>query len=332
MKNFSSVAMLAGCVVGVWGVSAHDVMARAMQPAAAAQPETKPEVASVASGKIDLRPRFTKGQEIRFRMKMESTGTQAGGLGDAGEGPGEQSMSTNQEIGLLMRVKDVNPETGAMLDLVYESLKFNMDSPMMGRVEFDSSKPATGGDAAMAEMMLRPMVGLTLSVKTDKDGNITEVKTPDGVGGVGGEMLRQFTGADVVKNMFGPIVSLRRGTGQAAVGEMWTNQDAIESPMGTMKVTTNNTLSSHSGGRATIDINGGVSLTQGAGGASAIPGLVPKATIKESSIKGQAIWDTGKGMLRSVKSEQNITIEADIGGQKTVSKQVMKMDVARVGE
>jgi hypothetical protein len=184
----------------------------------------------------------------------------------------------------------------------------------------------------MAEMMLRPMVGLTLSVKTDKDGNITEVKTPDGVGGVGGEMLRQFTGADVVKNMFGPIVSLRRGTGQAAVGEMWTNQDAIESPMGTMKVTTNNTLSSHSGGRATIDINGGVSLTQGTGGASAIPGLVPKATIKESSIKGQAIWDTGKGMLRSVKSEQNITIEADIGGQKTVSKQVMKMDVARVGE
>jgi hypothetical protein len=265
-------------------------------------------------------------------MKMESTGTQAGGSGDAGEGPGEQSMSTNQEIGLLMRVKDVNPETGAMLDLVYESLKFNMDSPMMGRVEFDSSKPATGGDAAMAEMMLRPMVGLTLSVKTDKDGNITEVKTPDGVGGVGGEMLRQFTGADVVKNMFGPIVSLRRGTGQAAVGEMWTNQDAIESPMGTMKVTTNNTLSSHSGGRATIDINGGVSLTQGTGGASAIPGLVPKATIKESSIKGQAIWDTAKGMLRSVKSEQKITIEADIGGQKTVSKQVMKMDVARVGE
>ena len=84
MKNFSSVAMLAGCVVGVWGVSAHDVMARAMQPAAAAQPETKPEVTTVASGKIDLRPRFTKGQEIRFRMKMESTGTQAGGSGDAG--------------------------------------------------------------------------------------------------------------------------------------------------------------------------------------------------------------------------------------------------------
>lgn len=325
MKNFSKMAFtvaIVGACAGLGGLSAHGASSQVLQPATDAKPDIKPDTGA----NVDLRPRFTKGQEIRFRMKMESTGTQAG------DAAGEQSMSTNQEIGLLMRVKEVNAESGALLDLVYESLKFNMDSPMMGRIDFDSSKPATGGDEAIAEGMLRPLVGLTLSVKTDKDGNITDVKSPEGAGGVAGAMLRQFTGADVVKNMFGPIVSLRRGTGQAAVGETWTNQDAIESPMGTMKVTTNNTLSSHAQGRATIDIKGGVSLTQGGAGASAIPGLMPAATIKESSIKGQAIWDTAKGMLRSVKSEQTITIEADLAGQKTVSKQVMRMDVARVGE
>jgi hypothetical protein len=272
-----------------------------------------------ASGTVDLRPRFETGQQIRFKMRMESSGT------DTMDGAGEASTSTKQEIGLLLRVKDVNPETGAVLDLVYESLKFSLDSPIMGRVDFDSSKPATGGDASPVEAMLRPMVGLTLSVRTDKDGNITEVKAPESAGGAGA-MLHQFTGADVVKNMFGPIVSLRGGTGRASVGEKWTNESRIDSPMGAMKISTTNTLLSHAEGKANIDIKGGVNLTPGG-----MPGM-PAATVKESSLSGKAVWDTAKGMLRSVQTEQRIAFETEMAGVKGTSKQIMKLDVQRFGE
>ena len=64
--------------------------------AAPAFAQVKPESRVPKGAEVDLRPRFTKGQEVRLKMALDSKGMGAA----EGEGDG---TSTKQEIGLLLR-------------------------------------------------------------------------------------------------------------------------------------------------------------------------------------------------------------------------------------
>jgi hypothetical protein len=164
----------------------------------AAQPATK------AGPKADLRPKFKVGQETRFKLDLDSNGTQA--TPAAGEGqPLKQTMGAT----ILFKCRDTNPETGSTLEVVYETLKLKMQRPGIS-VDFDSSKPSNPDDPMDAT--IGSILGTKLNVKMDKDGNITSVD------GGAGDMAEQFSGADLMKNMFGPLFTTKKGTGQAAVG------------------------------------------------------------------------------------------------------------------
>src|SRR5262245_6829431 len=273
--------------------------------------------AEMAGPKVDLRPKFKQGQQTRFKMTLDTSGKQTGGSE-------ADDLSSKQEIGLLLKVKDTSADGGANLELVYESIKMKMNSGLMN-IDFDSSKPAKADDPMDA--VLRPIVGLTLNVKMDKDGNITSVDSGGAGAGPAAQVMQQFTGADVIKNMFGPIMTARKGSGEAAVGESWTNEDVIDGAMAKLKITTTNTLKSHTGGKALIDIRGKISAEPSASG-----GNTPQVKINDSSITGQATWDTEAGMLAKMQSQQKLSIERLAEGQKTSTQQTMNLTVERVNK
>src|SRR4051812_14423602 len=270
---------------------------------AAAQPATK------AGPKVDLRPKFKVGQETRFKLDLDSNGNQA--TPAAGEGqPVKQTIGAT----ILFKCRDTNPETGSTLEVVYETLKLKAQSPL-ANIDFDSSKPGNPDDPMDAA--IRSIIGTKLNVKMDKDGNITSVD------GGGGGMTEQFTGADLMKNMFGPMFTTKKGTGQAAVGEKWTNEDTMDAGMGTVRITTTNTLKSVSGGMASIDIKGAFSLDPSSMGKG--------VAIRDSSMTGEAKWDTEAGMLDSMQMKQKLSVEQKQGNAApTRTTQDMNMHVLRL--
>lgn len=276
-----------------------------------AQPErgaTQPE----RSGKVNLRPRFEKGQELRYTMVIESS-TADSQAGDP--------QSSSQEIGLLLRCTKADTEAGYTLDLVYESLRMKVRSPL-ATIEFDSTRPAKADDPADAA--LRTIVGLTLPVTMDKDGNISAVGSGDGAVGAVGALVGQFSGGDMIKGMFGPIMTGRKSTGEASVGESWTNDDTIDGPPGQMKISLTHTLDSHSGGKATIPMRGKVTLSPSSGAGT--PG---KVAIRDSTISGKTVWDTSLGQLVSLESRQRVVVDTSHEGQTSSQTQEMNVRVTK---
>lgn len=265
---------------------------RAADPAKTATP-------GVGDRSVDLRPKFKAGDQHRFKVNFDAVSKQS--LAEAGE----PTQTNSQEIGLLLRVKSTDPETGSTLELVYESLKVKMTLPI-GEVEFDSAKPK--GDYAD---FFAPLVGLMLTLQTDKDGSITSVSSNDTLSGPAASIAGQLTGSDVVKNIFGPIVSIRKGTGRVNVGDTWVNEDLIQSPFGDVRVSTTNRLKSMRGTDAQVELKGTFSLAKKSA-ASTID-------VKDSSLSGQAVWDTAEGMLRTLDLKQRVGIETRSEDTKAVS-------------
>lgn len=267
--------------------------------------------------KINLRPRFTKGQELRYTMRLDASTKLTGEEAPAG------NQRIEQDIGLVLKVRDVNGETGASVDLVYESLRFKLtqgDTVM----DFDSTKPARKDDPTDA--MLRPIVGLTLELKIDKDGNITSVSGGEKLAAGPGAMLaNNFTGADVIRSLMGRVMTLRRGAGEASVGESWTDEDVIASMMGDMKITTTTTLKSMNGATAVLGLRGVFGLTP-AGGTTGLPSIA----VKDSTYTGEAQWNTETGTLVSMTTRQTIAVEQALGDKTLRSTNELTTTVRRV--
>jgi hypothetical protein len=291
------------CCVAVFGLLGAAPCAAIAQPRDAARPPSAGEPTPSRAPKVNLRPRFVAGQSHKFTMTLDSKGRQEV------PGLGEQSSSISQEIGLTLRVKEVNAETGSTLEMVYDSLKLRISQGDGEEIVFDSAKKSTDDPIAM---VLSSIVGTTLNIKADRDGNITSVDAGGGLGampGLAGAMggAAGLGGADVIKNLFGPLVSLKPGTPEASVGETWTNADMIDAPWGKMRITTTNTLKSHRASKAQIDISGAFSLEP-----SSASGPAP--SIKDSHLSGAAVWNTELGMLESLDFRQRMSVESTTHG------------------
>lgn len=343
------------------------------------QPSTsKPKQEGQSEREVDLRPKFKKGDQTRFIMTIDSTGTtsteEVGGGKPSGSGrpgsskpnstkpskpnssaskPADQTMT--QEIGLLLRVKEADPEKGAVVELVYESLKLSLKSEGMD-VDFDSTKKPGGKpskqtpgkskpgksnqpdpdalpdmsgiptEADMVESMLRPMVGTTITMQVDRDGNIVSTSGGSGLspasmlsalGGAGGAMGGMGGGGDAAA--LGALFSVAKGKGSAAVGESWTTNDTMNgSVIGDFRIVNKTTVKSASRGLAELGFAG--KLEPGTqGGAGPLSGM---AQVQESDFTGQATWDTERGMLKTMTSQQRVVMDATVPdmdeGQKTV--------------
>lgn len=280
--------------------------------------------------KIDLRPKFTKGQEIRLRLELVNRAKTTSTTKAPPKSPSKSSPSddedaassenkdqdVSQEYTLLLRVKDTNAETGSTLELVYEQVKLKMKSPS-GDMDFDSTKPKKDDPV---DELLRPMVGMALTVEMDNKGNIKNVSggdpLQDAAGGLGGGM----TGPGALKDFFGRVFSSGPGnSGFAGVGESWSNDDKMEAPGGTWNITTTNTLRSANGGKAEIDIKGKLTFNPSTSGKG------PQVKVQGATYSGRATWNTERGMLEAMETRQHVESLDGKSNQRTTNDATMKV-------
>jgi hypothetical protein len=243
-------------------------------------------------------------------------------------------------------VKEADADRGATVELIYESLKLDLRTPDM-EFEFDSTQkagrktPRTGGDPAslmptdqdLVEAMLRPMVGATITLEVDPDGNITSatgggalsmtgmlgaVSAMSGGSGLTGALPTTGGGGG---DVLGSIFTAARGRGSARVGESWTTTDKLDgSGIGSFTMTNKTTLKSHANATADLAFEGRIVPGSSEAGAGLLGG---SAQVKESDFTGRAGWDTERGMLKTLTSEQRTVMDASVpdgeGGQREVS-------------
>lgn len=300
------------------------------QPAAtqpnqpASQPGNQPGARGAA---VDLRPKLEKGKSFRFKMKLDSTEKQTPPKDAADPNTPQEPVNATQEqeIVLKLTVKDSNPETGSTLELVYESLKMRVHNPMLGEepLEFDSTKAvdpqADPSGAAIAEM-LGSVVGTTLTISMDRNGNVTNVSGAGGAPGLGDS----FTGKDVISGLVGQVFTLKSGEPIVHVGEKWTNDSVMAASWGRTRISTSNTLTSHSGGKANIAINGKVSMEPNS------PGQPLSISIKDSNLDGSAVWNTEEGMLDAMSVSQTLDIDITSPAGQMKSQSTKKTVVTRL--
>lgn len=239
-------------------------------------------------------------------------------------GLGERT-SMEQRIGLRLKVTDAKPEGESAFDLIFDSITLTIKTPEGETLTFDST--STGDDPLSG--VLAPLIGQAISIRMDKDGNVTSA----GMGTLGGldpaALTSALTGSggnnapnatDIFKNMLGPISSANKTKGEANIGESWTHKDQIQAPWGEMRLTTRHTLTSHRNQIASIDMVGQYDLEP----SSSSSGMAPR--IRESIYKGQTLWNTGKGILDSLTFTQKLVVESSKAG---TSSNEMRVNVTR---
>jgi len=290
--------------------------------------------------KVDLRPKFVKGQELRYRMTTHSAGTTSmPGLDDpladpaakkpapvqpAASKPADPDQEMMQAVDVRFRVVQTAPEGGATVEMVFDAIKLNSKGPL-GDTAFDSSKPAPKGGDDDGAAALRKVVGTTLTLRIDRDGNITEIKGGESLlpGGLG-DAASLVSGAGV-QQTWGPIFTGRKGSGEAAVGEKWTTTDSLNlSPIGAFTITTESVLASARAGSAEVGFKGRIepsreSSRQGEG-----------IQIRSASHAGKYVWDTAVGALRSLTMKQTMEAGGSLGGMEMSTSQRSDTTIERL--
>jgi hypothetical protein len=284
---------------------------------AAAQPrrETEPSRPAAADRRVDLRPKFEKGQQLRYKMELNNISAP---VGRGGRTAPADEMRSLVELGLLLRTVEVDDQGLATVDIVLESLKLRVQSPEM-TAEYDSA--AGGSKDDMIAMVLSPLVGTKMTAKIDREGNISGISGGEalamlgqvGAPGAGGPPLQ----------LFSSIFSIKKGSGLAEIGESWENQDVIESPLlGRFRMTTRHTLARMQGQDAVVQLRGQTQRDSQAGGG--------RVTIKDSSYSGQYLWDTRAGALKQMETTMTVNAVTDTGEEKVESRNESTVKVTRV--
>jgi hypothetical protein len=347
MRRFMTSATLSSTsTLSITSILAATIGLASFGSLAGAQQETRPipplrqpgrEPAQPSAGDIDLRPKWERGQAIRYRMTQDSTSA----MPDMADAKKTTSVRNRQTVDFTLRVKDVNKETGvATVDMVYDALKIKLDGAGFD-IDFDSSKskpaatpkaPAPGkgkpsanpADADPMETIkqlqeglagldpakligeqFQKMVGTTLTLTIDKSGVITNVAggselDPTGLLGQMGAAAPGSNAPQAGGGLFGPITTADGGyTGLVRVGQKWTHTDSMSvGPLGAMRMLTEHTLRSAGRGTAEVAFAGRIDPQSAAGNAS--------AQLKSATQSGSYTWDTAKGQLLRMNMEQRV--------------------------
>ncbi len=169
-------------------------------------------------------------------------------------------------------------------------------------------------------LIVGPMVGATITVKTDRAGAITSVSGGDALGGamgglggaMGGMGGAMVPSPSAVANWLVAGLGGPGNKGFARVGETWTNNDALSgTPVGSFNMKTTHTLKTASGGSANLSFVGGIEpATQGAAPGGGI------GQVQSASYTGSYVWDTRNGALAEMGTDMKVVLDAAAAGVK----------------
>ncbi len=157
---------------------------------------------------------------------------------------------------------------------------------------------------------LKPLVGSKMTLTVAPDGTITNVSGGKEISSaLVGQYAGPITDPQGVKDLFGPVFSVRNAKPTAHVGEKWQYVDRIDlALLGKLRLTTDHTLKSASGTRATVDFRGQIELDTEGG----VEGQAFKLT--DTRYEGSYVWDTEHGALEGMEQVQAFTLAGDAGG------------------
>lgn len=295
--------------------------------------EAAPPAGSVRGGVVDLRPRFRMGEDVRYRMKLDTLSDVMlpGGVnpsdpldirrGPDGKPAAPPKQKLDQEFTLVLRPKQVDSEGAAVVELIYERVKirYEYDGETM---EFDSAAPKPAdtkpgspagkpapGTADPSGDLLRQLAGgvagTTMTLTLDASGRIIKVDGGGALGLTGGLASLGVSGLpsndQMLKNLFGPVQTRAGGSNLAKVGDRWTNDDELSmGPIGTLRMTTTHTV------RSADDRSAIVGFTSEA--ATRTEGEQTPLSINSSRAMGQYEWDPRMGQLKSMIAEQTTSL------------------------
>lgn len=271
---------------------------------------------------IDLRPRFEKGQEIRYEMRTNAT-DESGFTPrllealDSAERPSRPSRThTQQTMRLLLRVLESDPESGSTLEMIIESVSVTIESSD-GRVAYDSAAPPkrpppTTREPTEEEMQVRAlqaavdlMVGSKVTIRMDPTGTVTALNIPASLDQTAVPAVLSGTPAgsapshaSTVGVPLDQIVSHGHPTGLVKRGEEWTNKDII-SGLG-VSLRTHHKLRSSTAKSASVDIAGVLTPES------------ERAQILQADYEGAYTWDTERGQLLKMDLRANVQIDTGI--------------------
>lgn len=282
--------------------------------------------AASAQQTADLRTRLTPGQTDRFDFFQEGhltlTMPQVPGTG------GEQTIT--QEMRIALKVDEANDE-GATGTLTFERFALTLTGGGM-ETAFDSDDPESGDAENPIALMLRPLIGKSIGVVFDAEGNVTAltgVKDVLPAGALGGA-LAGLLGQEGLKGGVTLITSSGSSGGVRRLGESWTSKDKIDVPEGggALEMTTTHHLQSIRGEKATVTIEADLAKQARKKGDKDVDEA--SVDIRTSTLEGRYEWDTERGMLNWLQFDRVIEFDVDRGGATSRVKQDVRTKVKRV--
>ena len=313
------------------------------------QPEPKipSDGSEIPAGTFDLRPKFRMGQDRRVRLSLDSKETQPDLTAelDPARKPNDPAspdeMKTKQDFVLIFRPVKVNEDGTSEVGIIFEQIRSHVEGPGVDDT-FDSSKPAPAkpktpkpadplgglGEPPTLEETLRPLVGETIAIVFDRDGNVTEVRGGEkfvrALNPMAPEGMVQMGGDEKMRELFKSIVSTE-GKRYAKPGESWSTHTSLDLfPIGGSRLRTDYKLSNVQGAKGKITFQGNLVPTK-----DASPGA---GGLKLSKVEygGSTDWDQEDGFARSMQSTQALDAELKIGEQVISLKQSQKMVMERL--
>ena len=242
---------------------------------------------------------------------------------------------------LVFKPTRVGEDGTSEVAIVFEQIRSHVSGPGTDD-SFDSSTPPPAkpkspqandplgglGNPPTLEETLRPLVGQTLSVVFDRDGNVTDVRGGEkfvrALNPMAPEGLAQMGGDEKMRELFRSIVSTP-GKRSAKPGETWSSSTELDLfPIGGSSLRTDYKLTSVQGARGKITFDGRLVPTKDASPGSG--GL----KLNKADYNGTTDWDQEDGFARSMKSTQALDAELKIGEQVIPLKQTQKMSLERL--
>jgi hypothetical protein len=304
-------ACIAVASLAAWAPGQGQIQSQSQIQPQSQSPGSRP--APGAGGKlIDLRPKFEMGQEIRYEMRTETTTVfQA----DAGDLDLENSRKIQQQLDLVFKVIESDPEKGSKIEVLVERVTARIATDS-GDIVFDSAKPPKGEperEEGMVFSALSKMVGSSVLLTVEPSGRIASISAPSTLGGAGafeavalGGGGRLTTTAGGIGLPFGELLSMGHPTGLVKPREEWTNTDKLGGTE--MNMITTHKVRSASGNSAKVAISGKIEHPSEDGAADGA-GDPMASMIKGFVFDGDYDWDTAKGQLNKMDVRSEFKME-----------------------
>jgi hypothetical protein len=269
---------------------------------------------------IDLRPKFEKGQEIRYEMRTETTTTYK--AGEAGTIEFEGTSKIQQQLDLILKVIESDTEKGSTVELLVERVVARLETDG-DAIDFDSAKPQTPSNAdesdSRALEAFARMAGSSVLIEIEPSGRIASISAPSTLPGATSHTALTNAGLGGLLSVsggigipFGQLLSMGHPTGMVKPRETWTNTDTLAG-LG-MTMTTTHRLKTSTSTGAKVSISGKIeqhnSQTHGPGTPERAPERAPERgrskapdqgdPVKGFIYEGEYDWDIQTGQLNKL--------------------------------